>query len=88
MRTSGPAGPAAWSAGPTRSDMSSFSGAERRVLAAALAADRPLVCPACGGAVSRQPVRRPENVAYVRRRVWLLCTACRRAGAVDLPAET
>ncbi len=68
--------------------MSSFSGAERRALAAALAEDRPLVCPACGGDVTRQPVLRPEGVAYVRRRVWLLCTACRRAGAVDLPAES
>lgn len=67
--------------------MTSFSGAERKALARALADDAPLSCPACGGTVTRQEVRRPEEVAYVRRRVWLLCTTCRRSGAVDLPPE-
>lgn len=65
--------------------MLSFSARERRHLAAALAEGRPLTCPSCGGEVTRQPVPRPEEVAYVRRRVWLLCGACKRGAAVDLP---
>lgn len=64
-----------------------FSGSERKALARALAAGKPLVCPACGGDVARQDVRRPEEVAYVRKRVWLLCNTCRRSGAVDLPRD-
>ena len=67
--------------------MPSFTAAERRTLARALAAGEDLVCPACGGQVNRQSVPRPEEVAYVRRRVWLLCTACKRSGAVDKPTE-
>lgn len=71
--------------------MASYTAEERRALARALASapadDAPLTCPACGGAVNRQRVPRPEEVAYVRRRVWLLCSGCRRSGAVDLPED-
>lgn len=65
--------------------MASFTERERRVLARAVADEDPLTCPACGGDVTRQEVARPPEVSYVRHRVWLLCTACRRSGAVDLP---
>ena len=65
--------------------MPSFTAEERRQLADMVADDEPLECPACGGTVNRQPVRRPDGVAYVRDRVWLLCAGCRRSGAVDVP---
>lgn len=65
--------------------MPSFSGDERRTLARALAEGERLECPSCGGEVNRQKVARPQEVAYVRRRVWLLCVSCKRSGAVDLP---
>lgn len=65
--------------------MPSFSADERRRLARAVAEGVELTCPACGGEVNQQPVPRPEEVAYVRKRVWLLCVACKRSGAVDLP---
>lgn len=64
--------------------MPSFNAEERRALARALAVDRALRCPACGGPIDRQPVPRPREVAYVRHRVWLLCTSCKRSGAVDV----
>ena len=67
--------------------MPSFSAEERRALAAALAGDDPLECPACGGDLSRREVSRPREVSYVRHRVWLLCTECRRSGAIDLPPD-
>ncbi len=67
--------------------MASFTEEERRILARAVANDNPLACPACGGEVTRQEVARPPEVSYVRHRVWLLCTACKRSGAVDLPNE-
>lgn len=64
--------------------MASFTAAERRGLAAALAAGRTLTCPACGTPVDRRDVKPPRAVSYVRRRVWLLCPGCRRSGAVDV----
>jgi hypothetical protein len=67
--------------------MPSFSAEERRVLARAVADGGALECPACGGEVTRQEVARPPEVSYVRHRTWLLCTACKRTGAVDLPSE-
>ena len=67
--------------------MASFTGDERRALARALAeGDDDPSCPACGAVLTRQAVRRPEEVAYVRKRVWLLCPSCKRSGAVDLPS--
>lgn len=65
--------------------MPSFDADQRKVLARAAAEDARLTCPACGGDVTRQEVARPPEVSYVRLRVWLLCTACKRSGAVDLP---
>lgn len=66
--------------------MPSFTADERRVLARAVAEDEgTLTCPACGGEVNRQAVPQPKEVSYVRHRVWLLCTSCKRSGAVDLP---
>lgn len=67
--------------------MPSFSAGERRLLASALGEDGPLSCPVCRGEVHSQPVAHPEEVAYVRRRVWLLCGTCRRSAAVDLPTD-
>lgn len=67
--------------------MPSFTADERRTLARAVTDGGELECPGCGGEVNRQAVPRPAEVSYVRRRVWLLCTACKRSGAVDLPNE-
>lgn len=64
--------------------MPSYTAAERHQLESALASGEELACPACGGAVQRQPVVPPTTVSYVRHRVWLLCQVCRRSGAVDV----
>ena len=64
--------------------MASFTAAERRALTAALAAGEAPVCPGCETRLDAREVERPRSVSYVRRRVWLLCPACRRSGAVDV----
>lgn len=66
--------------------MASFSAAERRRLAEAVAEGREPPCPACGGKLDRREVTPPATVSYVRHRIWLLCPTCRRSAAVDLRA--
>ncbi|HSJ15244.1 MAG TPA: hypothetical protein VK939_12560 [Longimicrobiales bacterium] len=65
--------------------MNAWEPAQRRELQRAAAADAPLTCPACGGTVSRSRVDPPPGVAYVRRRLLLVCAGCRRSAAIDLP---
>lgn len=65
--------------------MGSYSSAQRRELADALARGEAPRCPGCGAEVSVRAVPRPESVSYVRRRAWVLCPECRRTGAVDVP---
>lgn len=64
--------------------MPAFTAAERNLLAERVQAGDELVCPACGGELTRREVEPSEQVSYVRRRVWLLCTVCKRMGAVDV----
>lgn len=65
--------------------MAAFSAAERRALERAVAAGEALRCPACGAELSRREVPPSRQLSYVRRRVWLLCPACKRTGAVEAP---
>jgi uncharacterized protein with PIN domain len=60
-----------------------FTPDQRRALERLAAADGPLRCPACGGPLTRNPVGPTDRVSYVRHRVWLICTACRRSASVD-----
>lgn len=61
-------------------------GAEaRRALQAALAAGTLSACPACGAPLAVNEVAQPTAVSYVRRRVWVLCTGCRRSASIDVP---
>lgn len=61
-----------------------FTAAERAALARTLAEGKEPTCPACGTPLSQRPVPASRQVSYVRRRVWLLCPACTRTGAVDV----
>jgi hypothetical protein len=63
-----------------------FTVDQRRVLADALADGRTPDCPSCGGPVVVRPVEPPSTVSYVRHRVLVLCAACHRSAAVDVPA--
>lgn len=63
--------------------MAAFTAAERRDLARALAAGGTPRCPACDIELSQRRVPPSKQVAYVRRRTWLLCPECGRTGAVD-----
>jgi hypothetical protein len=60
-----------------------YDAAERRALQAALQAGTPLICPACGAPLAVSDVPQPAAVSYVRRRVWVLCTGCRRTASLD-----
>jgi hypothetical protein len=60
-----------------------YDAAQRRVLATALASGRELLCPACGSDVTATPVDPPAGVAYVRRRVLVICPRCRRSAGLD-----
>jgi uncharacterized protein with PIN domain len=62
----------------------SYTREQRSMLEAALKQEQqPLRCPECGGEVRSQIVAPSPEVSYVRRRVWLLCTQCRRSASVD-----
>lgn len=56
----------------------------RRAIAERMARREPLVCPVCAAPLSVSDVRPPNVVSYVRRRVWVLCTGCRRTAALDV----
>jgi hypothetical protein len=62
-----------------------YTGEQRRFLEAETARGRTPACPECGGVLAAAPVEPPPGVPYVRRRVWIVCGACRRSAAVDLP---
>lgn len=61
-----------------------FSRAERAELERALKRKEALMCPECGIALTQQAVVPPENVPYVRHRVWIMCVRCRRSAAVNV----
>ncbi|HSJ06710.1 MAG TPA: hypothetical protein VK936_08410 [Longimicrobiales bacterium] len=60
-----------------------YDAEQRRELERALREGVALACPACGAELSRQPVQRSPEVAYVRRRVWVVCPGCRRSASLD-----
>jgi uncharacterized protein with PIN domain len=64
--------------------MAGFTAAERRQLALRLAAGEAPRCPVCDARLSEREVPVSRQVAYVRRRVWLLCPSCGRTGAIDV----
>jgi hypothetical protein len=59
----------------------------RRRLAAELKRDGTPVCPECGGALTVTALHPPPGVPYVRRRVLVICTQCRRSATLDVPAS-
>lgn len=66
--------------------MTGFTAEQRARLAGLARRAEPVPCPACGSSMSRQDVEPPPDVAYVRRRVWLICPSCKRSASVDIRA--
>lgn len=64
-----------------------YDAAARRQLAQAIASGGVAACPVCSAPVTLTEVRPAPGVPYVRRRVWVLCTGCRRTAAVDVPGK-
>jgi uncharacterized protein with PIN domain len=54
------------------------------VLEAALQKGATLRCPYCQVELNSQPVEGSREVAYVRRRVWVICPRCRRTASLDM----
>ncbi len=65
----------------------SYTPAERRALATAVARDEALLCPSCGARLARHDVGAPAAMPYVRHRVLLVCPGCGRSVAVDTPRK-
>jgi uncharacterized protein with PIN domain len=61
-----------------------YDAAQRRLLESALRQGAPLRCPVCDHKLAEQRVEPPLEVAYVRRRVWVLCPGCRRTAGLDV----
>jgi uncharacterized protein with PIN domain len=64
----------------------SYTAEQRRTIAAALVTGD-AACPVCGAELARQTVEPAPGVAYVRKRIWVLCPACRRTASLDVKAE-
>jgi hypothetical protein len=61
-----------------------FTAEERRAIGAGIEQGGDLRCPACGAALAATAVEPPAEVAYVRRRVLVVCAGCRRSASVDV----
>lgn len=61
-----------------------YDAEDRRVIQAALGSGASLTCPACGALLAVSDVPQPSAVSYVRRRVRVVCTGCRRTASVDV----
>lgn len=59
---------------------------QRNALEQAVRNGEELRCPACGERVMESRVGPRADVAYVRRRIWLLCSGCRRSTSLDVSA--
>ena len=59
----------------------------RRAIQAALGSGASLTCPACGASLAVSDVPQPSAVSYVRRRVRVVCTGCRRTASVDVDSR-
>jgi len=57
---------------------------ERRRLAEAVARGEPARCPRCGARMAINPIAPSRALPYVRRRIWLICPACRHSVVVDV----
>lgn len=62
-----------------------YDARERRELARALERGEAPRCPVCGELLVSRDVSPNPALSYVRRRVWLICPACKRSASIDLP---
>jgi hypothetical protein len=62
---------------------SNYSREEEERLLASLRKGLPPECPRCGARLSDQRVPPRGELPYVRDRVWLVCSACRRSVVID-----
>lgn len=60
---------------------------QRAALERAVREREALRCPACGERVVESRVAPRADVAYVRRRIWLLCSGCRRSASLDVTGD-
>lgn len=60
-----------------------YTSTEIHRLESALAKGESLVCPRCATPLERWPVNPRRDVSYVRDRLWLVCSECRRTVVLD-----
>jgi len=56
-----------------------FTRQQERELVEALGEGGSPTCPECGGELLATKISPSESVAYVRRRIWFVCSGCRRS---------
>jgi hypothetical protein len=64
-----------------------YSREQRGEIERAVRAGVAVDCPECGEPLVESHVPPRRDVAYVRRRLWLLCPGCRRSASVDVTAD-
>ncbi len=62
-----------------------FSADEQRRIAHDVREGSEPTCPRCGASLDEWPVEPRPDVSYVRSRLWLVCTSCRRSVVLDRP---
>jgi uncharacterized protein with PIN domain len=62
----------------------SYDAAARRLLENLLRDGAPLRCPSCDVELASQRVEPARAVAYVRRRVLVICPSCHRSAGLDV----
>jgi uncharacterized protein with PIN domain len=68
----------------TRTPADGWDATERRALQQVAFDGGALRCPRCGTELTQQPVEPGGAVAYVRRRILVICPECRRSAGLDL----
>jgi hypothetical protein len=60
---------------------------QRQTLRAAVRAGAAVNCPACGEKLAERNAPPRNDIAYVRRRIVLICTGCRRSASFDITVD-
>ncbi|MDH5590086.1 MAG: hypothetical protein OEZ37_08555, partial [Gemmatimonadota bacterium] len=62
-----------------------FSADQTAMIRSALGGEVPPVCPSCSVPLDSRRIDPRPDVSYVRTRIWLSCSVCRRAVVLDAP---
>lgn len=74
---------------PPPAEAAQYTPEEQQAIRAAVAEERPAVCPRDGATLTRRPIGGGSfGLGYARRREWLICPTCRRSALFDVRRGT